>query len=206
MGKRTSERTELWRAKAVYRYVQALDQGDMEGVTAVLRDALYDPELSRIIAEVNLAYQEEEQLTPIADDALLIRELIRKHLPSAFEADQPDDTPLTVGQVAARLQADCRVPSADQEANQRLLDSSMPLPAWLSVQAVRQLAKELGVIASERFWRAFRDTAIMLGMGQSHRRAQWAAAREQRARYRVRRESDEADSQPGAEAREEKAL
>ena len=197
MSKRGTDRSEIWRAKAVYRYVQALDQGDMDSVAAVLRDALYDPELSRIIAEVNLAYQEEERLTPIADDAHLVRELIRKHLLSAFEAEEPEDeTPLTVGQVAARLQADRRVPPADQEANRRLLGSSTPLPAWLSVQAVRQLAKELGVTASERFWRAFRDTAIMLGMGQRHKRAQLAAAREQRARYKGRQESDKTDSQP----------
>jgi hypothetical protein len=70
------------------------------------------------------------------------------------------------------LQADRRVPVTDQEANRHLLHSSVPIPEWLSAQAIRQLAIELGVTASDRFWRFFRDTAIMLGMGRSHEQTQ----------------------------------
>ena len=52
------------REKAIYRYVTALDNGDMDGVAEVLDLALCDPELERIIEEIDLAYQEEEEITP----------------------------------------------------------------------------------------------------------------------------------------------
>lgn len=173
----------ILREKLIYRYVQAMDHGDAEEITAVLEAALDDPELDRIITEIDLAYQEEEQLTPIAQDAELVRKLIREHLPSAFEVEETEDKPLTVGDVAARLQVDRRVPSGDQEANHLLLGSSVPLPIWLNARAIKKLATDLGVTASERFWQAFRDTAIMLGMSRPHNQAQLLAAREERARY-----------------------
>lgn len=77
-----------------------------------------------------------------------------------------------------------RVPSADKYIISKLLDSSIPLPVKLSIQAVRQLAVELGINASERFLDIFRDTAITLSMGRSHNRAQLAAARQQISRHK----------------------
>ncbi len=47
------------REKAIHRYIQALDKGDMDGVSEVLDAALSDSELERIITEINLAYHEE---------------------------------------------------------------------------------------------------------------------------------------------------
>lgn len=186
MSERPTDQIDFVRTQAIHRYVDALDRGDIDGIDQVLEAAMHDSELSRIIEEINLEYQDQDQLTPIAADAQLVRDLLQQHLSSAFDINEPDETPLTVGQVAARLHAERRVPVADQEANRRLVVSSVPLPTWLSAQAVRQLAMELGVAASDRFWRMFRDTAITLGMGQSHKSAQLAAAREERARYRVR--------------------
>lgn len=184
------------REKAIHLYVQALDQGDMEVVAEILDAACDDPELERIITEINSAYQEEEQITPIATDAEVIRNLLRKHLHSAFEIIQEEEKPLvfedfdeeqklvTVGDVVKRLQDINRVPSADKDIISKLLDSSVPLPIKLSIQAVRQLAIELGINASEKFLDMFRDTAITLSMGRSHSRSQLAAAREQKSRYK----------------------
>lgn len=78
------QRINLFREKAIHRYIKALDEGDMEGVAEILEMCLDDPELEQIITEINLAYHEEEQLTPIAIDAQLVRELIRQHLHSGF--------------------------------------------------------------------------------------------------------------------------
>lgn len=201
--------TDLSREKAIHRYIQALDQGDMEGVAAVLEAALDDPELERIITEINLAYQEEEQLTPIANNAQLIRDLIRKHLHSAFEnyeekkpltirdvVPEEEEKPLTVGDVAKCLQESNRVPSAERDTLRSLLGSSVPLPTSLSIRAVRQLAAQLRIKASERFLDIFRDTAIMLSMGRSHSKAQLAAAREQRGRYQTRQNKTKKPFQP----------
>lgn len=184
------------REKAIQLYVQALDEGDMEVVAQILDAACYDPELEQIITEINSAYQEEEQITPIATDAEIIRSLLHKHLYSAFEVIQEDEKPLifedideeekpvTVGDVVKRLQDINRVPLADKHIVSKLLDSSIPLPVKLSIQAVRQLAVELGINASERFLDIFRDTAITLSMGRSHNRAQLAAARQQTSRHK----------------------
>lgn len=200
---------DLTREQAIHRYIQALEQGDMEGVAAVLETALDDPEWERIITEINLAYQEEEQITPIATDAQLIRDLIRKHLHSAFENNEDkkpltvgnvvpeeEEKPLTVGDVAKCLEEAKHVPSADQDTLRRLLSSSVPLPTSLSIRAVRQLAADLKIKASERFLNIFRDTAIMLGMGRSHSKAQLVAAREQKSRYQTRQSNGKQNSQP----------
>lgn len=183
----------ILREKLIYRYVQAMDRGDVDEIAAVLEAALDDPELDRIITEIDLAYQEEEQLTPIAQDAELVRKLLREHLPSAFETEESDDKPLTVGEVAARLKADRKVPIADEETNRLLLTSSKTIPTWLSGKAIKKLAEELGVTASKRFWQMFKDTAITLNMGRSHSQTQLLAAREERAQYTYKK-----DRKPGA--------
>ncbi|NJM21668.1 MAG: hypothetical protein HC836_15835 [Richelia sp. RM2_1_2] len=196
MQKRWENQQPYSREKAIHLYVQALDEGDMEVVAQILDIACDDPELEQIITEINLAYQEEEQITPIATDAEIIRNLLRKHLHSAFEIIQEEEKPLifedideeekpvTVGDVIKRLQDINRVPSADKDIISKLFDSSIPLPVKLNIQAVRQLAVELGINASERFLDMFRDTAITLSMGRSHSRAQLAAAREQTSQYK----------------------
>jgi hypothetical protein len=94
-----------------------------------------------------------------------------------------------------------RVQFPDREANESLLSSSVPLPAWLSTQEVKKLAGGLGISASERFWKVFRDAAITLCMGHSHQQAQ-LAAREQRARKRTARpDSQEKEAgQKGSES------
>jgi hypothetical protein len=170
------------REKAIYRYVRALDESDLETVAAILDSALHDADLDAAIIEINLTVQEEEQLTPSAGAAEIVRSLLRKHLAHTVEADAGDETPVTVAEVAARLKSERRVPFTDQEVNDRLLTVSRPLPAWLSIQAVKEMATELGATATERYWRAFRDAAIMLNMARSHRQAQLAAAREERIR------------------------
>jgi hypothetical protein len=165
------------------RYVSALDGGDLEAVEAVLTAAMDDPELAAALDAVHLAYQEEMQLGPAAQDVALVRELVRKHFQSAFADDQAvfgQEEPLTVHDVALELEYTRRVPAADRSANAQLLHNRQPVPAQLSLQAVKQLAQEVGVQASERFWKLFRDTAIMLGIGRSHQQALSAAREEGR--------------------------
>lgn len=186
---------EFNRERLIYQYVRALDRGDADGIAAVLQAALDDPELDRVIEEIHLSYQEELQLTPVVTDAEIVRELVRKCLPSSFEEDL-EDTPLTVGEVAARLKADRGVLPADQEANRFLLCSTETLPALLSIQEVKKLAERLGVQASDRYWRNFRDTAITMGMGRGQSHAQLAVAREERARREAVGNRQNKSSQP----------
>lgn len=176
---------DIRRDKLIYQYVQGLDTGDLDRVASVLEAAVEDPELDRLIAEINIAYQEEEQLAPLAAEAQLVKDLIRQHLPSAFAPEEVEDRPLTVGEVAAHLVGK-RHPTADNQAiDRRLLASLRPVPTGLSQQVVKDLMADLGVAVSSTFVRAFRDAAIMLGMARSHSAAQLAAAREQRGRYQT---------------------
>lgn len=166
------------REKAIYRYVEALDRAELEIVAEVIALAIDDPELSQAIIEVNSAFQQEMQLTPLSADAEIVRTLIHEHLGSG-ELVHTQNLPLTVGEVAAKLKSDRRVPFTEERVNDLLLNNQQPLPALLSFEATKQIGRDLGIEASDRFWRAFRDAAITLSMGRG-RESQLLAARIQR--------------------------
>ena len=166
------------REKAIYRYVEALDRAELEIVAEVIALAIDDPELSQAIIEVNSAFQQEMQLTPLSADAEIVRTLIHEHLGSG-ELAHTENLPLTVGEVAAKLKSDRRVPFTEERVNDLLLNNQQPLPALLSFEATKQIGRDLGIEASDRFWRAFRDAAITLSMGRG-RETQLLAARIQR--------------------------
>lgn len=166
------------REKAIYRYVEALDRAELEIVAEVIGLAIDDPELSQAIIEVNSAFQQEMQLTPLSADAEIVRTLIHEHLGSG-ELVHTQNLPLTVGEVAAKLKSDRRVPFTEERVNDLLLNNQQPLPALLSFEATKQIGRDLGIEASDRFWRAFRDAAITLSMGRG-RESQLLAARIQR--------------------------
>jgi hypothetical protein len=166
------------REKAIYRYVEAFDRAELEIVAEVIDLAIDDPELSQAIIEVNSAFQHEMQLTPLSADAEIVRTLIHEHLRSG-ELAHNENLPLTVGEVAAKLKSDRRVPFTEERVNDLLLNNQQPLPALLSFEATKQIGRDLGIKASDRFWRAFRDAAITLSMGRG-RESQLLAARIQR--------------------------
>jgi hypothetical protein len=166
------------REKAIYRYVEALDRAELEIVAEVMELAIDDPELSQAIIEVNSAFQQEMQLTPLSADAEIVRTLIHEHLGSG-ELAHTENLPITVGEVAAKLKSDRRVPFTEERVNDLLLNNQQPLPALLSFEATKQIGRDLGIEASDRFWRAFRDAAITLSMGRG-RESQLLAARIQR--------------------------
>lgn len=166
--------------RAAHRYIKALDAGDIDGVTAVLEEAQHDAELDHVITEINLAFHEELQLDTFTADAGLVKELAAKHFQSVAMAE-PQHTPLTVGEVAARLKEMRRVPFSDVKVNDELLTNKSHMPTLLSMAEVKKLAEALGVKASNFYWKKFRDAAIALRMrhGQSQVRL---AAREERMR------------------------
>ena len=107
-----------------------------------------------------------------------MRTLIHEHLRSG-ELAHTEHLPLTVGEVAAKLKSDRRVPFNEETVNDLLLNNQQPLPALLSFEATKQIGRDFGIEASDRFWRAFRDAAITLSMGRG-RESQLLAARIQR--------------------------
>lgn len=171
----------LMNEKALYRYSSALARGDFDTLEAVLHAAEQDPALEQMILELHAEYTLEEDTLQAGTDVELVRGLLREHIPSAFAEEESIVQPLTVGNVVARLEVDRKVAEGDQQVARHLRDSQRVLPEIVNARAIGALARELGVAASDRFWRAFRDTAVMLGLGRSQNEMRLAAAREQRA-------------------------
>lgn len=174
----------LAREKLLYRYGAALDRGDFNTVAEVLERAETDLELERMIMELNAQYRvEAEAATGVqSDPAKLVRSLLREHLPSGFTTEDEVVPPLTVSDVAARLEADQKVLPADRSALGQLRGTRRDLPDTINARTLAMLARELGIVASDRFWRAFQQTAVALGLARSQAEMRMAAAREQRAR------------------------
>lgn len=163
------------REKTVQRYVSALDSGNLDDIILVLTEATKDPVLDQMIFDVNEAIEQEDNLTTIANDANLVRNLIQEHFANPETGNEKIQ--ITIGDVAARMQADRKIPSTDQEIHKHLLRINTPLPEILNIQAIHELAKNMRLVASDKFWRVFRDTAIMLGIGRGQ--AHMAATRKQ---------------------------
>jgi hypothetical protein len=174
------------RDQQVERYILALDRGDFDTVTVILAAAEADPELDQLLVEVDGALHAEAQLTTRTEDAKTVRVLLRKHLPSAFA--EPETGPPTVGDVAARLQADHasgRLPllPGDLHANAQLLGRTVLLTGRLTPRTIRQATEPLGVQASDRYWELFRRAAGELALARAGAVHQ-AAARPHSSRRR----------------------
>ncbi|HWG43010.1 MAG TPA: ImmA/IrrE family metallo-endopeptidase [Gemmataceae bacterium] len=104
-------------------------------------------------------------------DAARVQNLLREHLPSAAPSGA-DPPPLTVGDVAARLQVDSalggRLSAADRETNSRLRTDTTPVPEELGLPHFEKWRTTLGVRASPYYWRAFRQATVLLAMGRSN--------------------------------------
>lgn len=171
--------TKGMRENAIYRYVRALDKGDLESISHVLELALDDAELDRILIEINRAY-EEENIGTFSGDAEFVQMLLNKHFPEGFTYNFNS---ITVGHVAAMLQKKHSISPSDQVAHRVLIKSSVVLPKELNINDVKKLATTIGVTASESYWRAFRNVAITISMGQgSAPESELAAARESKKR------------------------
>lgn len=167
-----SHEERLRRERALLRYYVAASSGDMEGVCRVLSEAEHDPTLQRQILELEDALTDEEAKEAVEErDRAIVIELLDRYL--STEPEEPP-TALTVGVVVSRMQGDRSVSGADQAAAQLLQTSSEPLPSNLSVRAARELLGRLGAVASDRFQRAFRDTALLLGLSTSQEQAAFA--------------------------------
>lgn len=173
MNQRQKERERL-----LYLYSRALEECDLDAMDRVDKAATGDPELGRLLNELEEAHYAEIPELALAEPAATVRALLREHLPSA-DTPTPDLRPITVGEVVHKLRADRGLSEADAEAAARLADEATPVPARLSLSELRRLGLSLGVRANETFWRRFRDAAVLLGLSQSQQVAFAAARRQQ---------------------------
>lgn len=163
------------------RYLDALDAGDADAVAEMWERAEMDPKLEQILCELTDGLAAEEGVDAAwRADVEPVRGLLHEHLPSGFpsEADPP---PLTVRDVAARLQSDnvlaARLSDADRAANAQLLANVSPIPDELGLAHFEKWRTTLGVSAGSHYWRAFRQAAVLLGMGRCQKAGELAAAR-----------------------------
>ncbi len=169
------------RERLVDLYVWGLDHGDADAIATALDAALTDPQLNNLIDEINQAFEEEESLSPLANEAETVRTLLRQHIPSAFES-QPHSAPLAVRDAASHLQSKNRVPESDLEAHRLLLNSDAPLPIHLTLVEIKKLAVKLKVEATDFYWKRFQQSAVALWMARSQKQAQLAARTKRRSK------------------------
>jgi hypothetical protein len=187
------------RDRLLLDYDAALERGDFAAVAAALEQAQGNALLEEMILELHADEWSETDATAEQGAAEVVRELLRKCLPSGFAAE--DDTaeppPLTVGDVIGHLQPDAAYKALaareGQAAVERLRQSGELLPADLSPRGVRRFFERLGLPLGEAFQKLFREAAFFLEMGRERQREQLAAARRQRQPRRPapRREKQE---------------
>ncbi|HTU18016.1 MAG TPA: hypothetical protein VMG10_08125 [Gemmataceae bacterium] len=174
------EQSAVW-AESALRYLDALDAGDVTVLAELWEQAALNPRLEQVLGELTDGLAIEEGPSPQWEhDAERVRGLLRKHLPSGFR-EETEPPPLTVRDVAARLQADnalgARLTPEDRAANSRLLADTTPIPDELGLSHFDKWQTTLGVRASAHYWRAFRQAAVLLTMGRCQRAGELAAAR-----------------------------
>jgi hypothetical protein len=174
------ERSVAW-AETALRYLDALDTGDAGILAEMWEQAAVNPQLEQVLGELTDGLAAEEGLDLVWEaDAERVRNLLRQHLPSAFPADA-DPPPLTVGDVAACLQADSalgsRLTAVDWVANSRLLGDPTSIPEELGLPHFEKWQTTLGISAGASYWRAFRQAAVLLAMGRYQQAGELAAAR-----------------------------
>jgi hypothetical protein len=193
--------TRLAREKAIITYIEAYERGDFDTMTMILQQAVHDSELGDLIWDVLATYQAEEEDERRESDVILVRQLLRQHLPSGWETvpEVADIPQLTVSDVVARIQADEAVKgSVKQELNtfiQQLRQSTMPLPANLGIHGIRSLFTQLGLRVSKQLQKVFSETALFLTSGREQGIAHLAATRRQREQSRLNEKQQE-EEQP----------
>lgn len=181
MNQHSEQYNQPERERALFLYTSALERGDFDTVAEVLHQAEQDAQLERMILEVNEVYWVEEAVQVQSDVAVLVQQLVAEHLPSGRIAEE-EFPPLTAGQVASRMEAEGNVVSTVRQelsaVASRLRAAETPLPDDLSRRGVARFFSDIGVSASQQLQKLFRETALLLSLGQQQGQSLAAARRQ----------------------------
>jgi hypothetical protein len=160
-------------------YLDALGARNFDALAQLWKRAETDPELDRLLCEINQGVLEEGGLRPQwLEYKQTVVAALQRHLPSAFGQDTAPAT-LTIGDVAVRIAANDRLMGglspADRQANGRLQQDCTPLPAQLGMNDLLQLTARVPVAASARYWREFQQVAVLALMSRGQAAAKAAA-------------------------------
>jgi len=168
--------SEATRELLLARLIRALDQGDEWALESILERAQNDVQMSQLVSEVQQMWLEEQDLAPLLGAALAVQ-LAQKHLSSAPQTQEK----LKVDEVAGYLLLQGASPD-EKDVLTHLAGMNTPVPALLSRANLELLARKIGSSADLRFWRRFKDAAILLRMQRTTPQSQLALAREEKSR------------------------
>lgn len=186
----------FWSDRVASEYVEALDSGDLEAIAALWRHAESDPALEALLRELDEGIDEESEDEDAGQvDRMIVLELARRHLPSAFAAPEHQG-PIRASDVAARLRADPELwrtlDGDDRRVNELMLARTAPLPDRLGSPRLARWGEDLGVSARLKYWDAFQKMAVRMRMGPGQASGHRAAARPSGVQPR-RQEEDQND-------------
>jgi hypothetical protein len=171
-----------WRERIAAGYLQALDARDLDAVAALWERAGTDPELERLLHELNQGLIDEEDSTDTSSDAAEVVEIARRTMPEAFPMESPL-APLTASDVARRLEAEPsfhRLDSVDRATHARLLADASTIPEELGLPSFDRWAAQLGITPGTMYSRLFRKVAILMNISRCQQSGRLAAARRTR--------------------------
>jgi hypothetical protein len=90
------------RVRALYRYTNAMEQGESEAVSAVLEEARQDPALERMVLELNEIYQIEDSAIAQPDEIALAHEMLLDVFSESPEEHSVLASHLEVGKASAQ--------------------------------------------------------------------------------------------------------
>ena len=169
-----------WRERLASRYINALDAGDLDAIAALWDEVDGDPAAEEFLRDVMIGVEDEESQEPdLAESAVLVADLARHTMPSAFPfPDAPKA--LTVADVARRLESEPefrRLSPDDRRDHLRLADDPTPLPEALGWPQFERWSQGLGAKVSKPYWKAFHKVALMMTTSRNQQEGRLAAAR-----------------------------
>jgi len=185
------------REQLLCEFLMAYDHREYPTLEAILqiaeRDAALDALIWRIFPQYVQAEQERGRQQETTDTTARVRSLLDQYLPTSHSPLPNAMTlpPITIADVAARMQADATarsMPVPDEQEIRRqlpvLLGIDEPLPVDVQTSAIRAMFRRLGIADSAGLITIFRETALFLRAGRDQTQAHLSAARRQQQERR----------------------
>jgi hypothetical protein len=192
MEYKTERDGEIARERTLFLYSTALERGDFARVAEIWEQASRDDVLEQLLLDIDAELRSStfDLQLEYTSDAAVVRELVHRFFPGALGPTEEELTvvPVTVAEVAARLQTDLRTQSdvdRDVVAIKQLREMDVPLADNLSQEAIHKFFEAIGLTVSERIEKLFRQAAIFMSMGRRQGELRMAATRQQQTYRRT---------------------
>lgn len=161
-----------------FRYLEAIEAGDLDMVDSLWAEADEDLELEHLLHELNDALATDDEERARAETAVTLA--VEQHMPSA-QIIRPTAGPLTVAEVAEfiRRHPPAGLTTDEIAVNERLRQSAQLVPTELGMTQVLDWGRQFGPLP-ETYWRTFRQAALELWMQRTSAENYQMAARPQR--------------------------